>query len=213
MKCFAGQCACETVTSFSETPRHQGALGVTASYKPLMLVTRVREGAIVACQLALLRFISSLRFRACEPLSVLRASGYGLSSFRSAFIGVFFRAWSYTKGFSSDGVTMRKMDASSTDEFFGSLRQGKTLADFLGTLAPLQQLSAPKRVSALFFSSFFSSSWHLPKVLILQVLAPEQAQIALFRISTLGSCQEKRKTNGGATECCLLACHWNDLNT
>ena len=61
------------------------------------------------------------------------------------------------------------MDASSTDEFFGSLRQCKTLADFLGTFAPLQQLSAPKRVSAFFFSSFFfSSSWHLQKVLILQ---------------------------------------------
>ena len=37
----------------------------------------------------------------------------------------------------------------------GSLRQGKTLADFLGTLAPLQQLSAPKRVSAFFFLFFF----------------------------------------------------------
>ena len=46
------------------------------------------------------------------------------------------------------------------------------------------------------------------------MLAPEQARIALFRISTLGRCQEeKAKNDGGATECCMLGCHLNDLSS
>ena len=45
------------------------------------------------------------------------------------------------------------------------------------------------------------------------MLAPEQARIALFRISTLGQVPGGEKTDGGATECCMLASHLNDLNT
>ena len=44
------------------------------------------------------------------------------------------------------------------------------------------------------------------------MLAPEQARIALFR--TLGRCQEeKAKHDGGATECCMLGSHLNDLSS
>ena len=46
------------------------------------------------------------------------------------------------------------------------------------------------------------------------MLAPEQARIALFRISTLGRCQEETaKNDGGATECCMLGSHLNDLSS
>ena len=45
------------------------------------------------------------------------------------------------------------------------------------------------------------------------MLAPEQARIALFRISTLGQVPGGEKTDGGATECCMLASHLNNLNT
>ena len=45
------------------------------------------------------------------------------------------------------------------------------------------------------------------------MLAPEQARIALFRISTLGRCQEEKAQNvGGATECCMLGSHLEYLS-
>ena len=63
-----------------------------------------------------------------------------------------------------------------------------------------------------FFFFLFSSSWHLQGT-DPSKLAPEQARIALFRISTLGQVPGGEKTDGGATECCMLASHLNNLNT
>jgi hypothetical protein len=52
-----------------------------------------------------------------------------------------------------------------------AVRQNKTIAEFLGSLAPLQQLRQRRGLFGQLRAPpppFFFPSWHLPKVLILQ---------------------------------------------
>ena len=135
---------CEKATSLSETPQHQGALGVTASYKPPMLVTRVRlpEGAFAACQRAPLRFVSAPRFRVCEPLSVLRASGHGLCSLRNAFMVFSFGLGPAPRFFFPPNIWCNHVEGQDYRLFFGSSCTSR---------ASLLRI----RVSASFVFSFF----------------------------------------------------------
>ena len=93
-----------------------------------MFVTRIRlpEAAFAACSLGFLRFISSLRFRVCEALSVLRASGYGFFLIPQRIHWCFLSGLVLHQGFFfrwCDDV--EKVDASSTDEFLGFSATGE----------------------------------------------------------------------------------------
>ena len=95
---------------------------------------------------------------------------------------------------STPGVRICCMLACTSSIFISSprfLRQSNTLVDFRGPLAPLQQLCSQDFFFLIFSFFFFFFFFLLPGTF--KVLSPEQARIALFRINTVGRCQEENK--------------------